>query len=215
MTTLFIICATLGGTLLICQTVLTVMGLGGDHDLFGDMEAEDIGHDTIGGDAVEDTQGADHSASSGHHSSTWFFGIVTFRTVVAALTFFGLSGMASHTSGITPVPSLTIAIASGFSAMMAVHWLMKQIARMRADGSVHIDRAVGMSGTVYLKIPGHLGGPGKIHLNLQNRTVELSAWTDRSEIATGSTVTVSRVIGPDSVEVRLASVAESTVSAAS
>ena len=59
----------------------------------------------------------------------------------------------------------------------------------------------------------HLGGAGKIQLNLQNRTVELSAWTDRSEIATGASVLVTRVVGPDSVEVSLANTAAPTVAA--
>ena len=37
-------------------------------------------------------------ATCGHahgHGSTWMFGVISFRTVVAALTFFGLAGLAS------------------------------------------------------------------------------------------------------------------------
>lgn len=212
MTTLFLVCALFGGTLLICQTVLTLIGLSGDHDLAGEAGDHDFGHDLAGHDGGDHAHGSEHGASPGHHSSTWFFGIVTFRTVVAALTFFGLSGMAAHSSEVAPVPTLAIAVASGFAAMLAVHWMMKQISRLKADGSVRIDHAVGMTGTVYLKIPGHLGGAGKIQLNLQNRTVELSAWTDRAEIATGTTVVVTRVTGPDAVEVQLAG---NTISASS
>lgn len=204
MTTMFLICALFGGTLLICQTVLTLIGLSGDHDLAGESCDHDFDHDMGGHDGGDSTSG-DHGDSHGHYSSTWFFGIVTFRTVVAALTFFGLAGMASQTSDIAPLPTMAIAIASGFASMLAVHWMMKQLSRLKADGSVRIDHAVGKTGTVYLKIPGHLGGAGKIQLNLQNRTVELSAWTDRGEIATGATVTVLRVVGPDSVEVQLVS----------
>lgn len=201
MTTLFMICALFGGTLLVCQTVLTLIGLSGDHDL---------GNDTGGHDASGNAHGTDNPAPSVHHDSTWFFGIVTLRTVVAALTFFGLAGMAAQSSEVAPIPTLAIAVLSGFAAMVAVHWMMKQISRLKADGSVRIDHAVGMTGTVYLRIPGHLGGAGKIQLNLQNRTVELSAWTDRAEIATGATVTVTRIVGPDSVEVSLASAAAPT-----
>lgn len=204
MTTLFMICALFGGTLLVCQTVLTLIGLSGDHDLFGDGGDHDFGHDMGGHDAGADAHGGDPPNAAGHHDSTWFFGIVTLRTIVAALTFFGLSGMAAQSSDVAPIPTLAIAVLSGFAAMVAVHWMMKQISRLKADGSVRIDRAVGMTGTVYLRIPGHLGGAGKIQLNLQNRTVELSAWTERSEIATGATVTVTRIVGPDSVEVMIA-----------
>ena len=209
MTTLFMACALFGGTLLICQTLLTLIGLSGDHDFSHDGGDHDIGHD-VGGDA--DGTGHD-AASSHHHGSTWFFGIVTFRTAVAALTFFGLAGMAAHSSDLSPVPSLAIGVMAGFVAMYGVHWMMKQISRLRADGSVRIDNAVGMTGTVYLRIPGHLGGAGKIQLNLQNRTVELSAWTDRSEIPTGATVLVTRVVGPDSVEVSLSNVVAPTTAA--
>ena len=197
MTTLFLACALFGGTLLICQTVLTLIGLSGDHDFSHDGGDHDLGHDVNGHDAASSTQ----------HNSTWFFGIVTFRTAVAALTFFGLAGMAAQSSDLSPVPSLAIGVLTGFAAMYGVHWMMRQISRLKADGSVRIDNAVGMTGTVYLRIPGHLGGAGKIQLNLQNRTVELSAWTDRSEIATGATVLVTRVVGPDSVEVSLAAAA--------
>jgi len=80
MTTLFTICALFGGTLLICQTLLTLVGLGGDHDFAGDTHGEISLAD------------CDHSGETGSHthaSSTWFFGIVTFRTLVAALTFMG------------------------------------------------------------------------------------------------------------------------------
>ena len=199
MTTLFLACALFGGTLLICQTVMTLIGLSGDHDLFDDGGDHDFGHDLDG-----DAEGAGHdTASSIQHTSTWFVGIVTFRTVVAALTFFGLAGMAAHSSDLAPVPSLAIGGLAGFAAMYGVHWMMRQISRLRADGSVRLDHAVGRTVTVYLRIPGHLGGAGKIQLNLQNRTVELSAWTDRSEIATGATVRVTRVVGPDSVEVTI------------
>jgi hypothetical protein len=209
MTTLFTACALFGGTLLICQTFLTLMGLSGDHDFAHDGAGHDFGHDTAG-----DAHGADHATTShAHHSSTWFFGIVTFRTVVAALTFFGLAGMAAQTSQVEPVPSLAIAVLAGFAAMCGVHWLMRQIARLRADGSVRIDHAVGMTGTVYLRIPGQRGGAGKIQLNLQNRTVELSAWTEQSEIATGSTVLVTSIVGPDAVEVTMASVSAQTAAA--
>ena len=214
MTTLFLACALFGGTLLICQTVLTLIGMSGDHDFSHDGGGHDVGHDLGGHDASSDADGTGHdAASSTHHDATWFFGIVTFRTVVAALTFFGLAGMAAHSSDLSPVPSLAIGVMAGFAAMYGVHWMMRQISRLKADGSVRIDNAVGMTGTVYLRIPGHLGGAGKIQLNLQNRTVELSAWTDRSEIPTGATVLVTRVVGPDSVEVSLANIATPATSA--
>ena len=89
MTTLFTACALFGGTLLLCQTFLTLIGLSGDHTFDGDTHGE-----ISAGDCNHDGEIGAH----GHHSSTWYFGIITFRTMVAALTFFGMAGMAAHTS---------------------------------------------------------------------------------------------------------------------
>ena len=199
MTTIFTGCAVFGGTILLCQTIMTLFGLTGDHEFSGDGGADSLEFDH----AVD--AGDTGDANQGHHSSTWFFGIVTFRTVVAALTFFGLAGMSAHSNGVAPIPTLVIAGLAGFAAMYMVYWIMKQISRMHADGSVRIERAVGMTGNVYLRVPGSHQGAGKIHLNLQNRTVELTAWTDQAELPTGSAIVVTRVVGPDAVEVSAAS----------
>jgi len=196
MTTLFIACALFGGTLLICQTLMTLIGLGGDHDLGGDTDASvDFDHD--GG-------GADHAEH--HHGSTWFFGVVTFRTVIAAFTFFGLAGMVCLTNQLDEGRSLLIASATGLAAMYGVHWLMRQLTELHEDGTVQIDHAVGKTGSVYLRVPGARQGPGKIHLNLQDRTVELSAWTEQAELPTGVPVLVTRIVGPDTVEVVAATI---------
>ena len=201
MENIFTACAVFGGTLLICQTIMTLIGFGADHELGGDHEFG-VDHDFAGdhGDAGE------HPDHGGHHGATWFFGVITFRTVVAAVTFFGLTGMSARTNGIDAVPSLAIALLGGFTAMYAVYWMMRQLHRLHADGSVRIDRAVGMTGSVYLRVPASHQGAGKIQLNLQNRTVELIAWTEQAELPTGASVVVTKVVGPDTVEVVASSV---------
>jgi len=52
-----------------------------------------------------------------------------------------------------------------------------------------------------LSVPPHKTGAGKVHLNLQNRTVEYLAMTAEDRIPTGAQVTVTDVLGPDTVEV--------------
>lgn len=193
MATLFMACALFGGTLLICQTLMTLMGLGSDHEFGGDTDAD------AGVEFEHDGGAADHVEHA--HGSTWFFGIVTFRTVIAALTFFGLAGMTSLTNQFDEGQSLFIACGAGFAAMYGVHWLMRQLTELRVDGTVQIEQAVGKTGNVYLRVPGGRQGAGKIHLNLQNRTVELAAWTEQSELPTGVPVIVTRIVGPDTVEV--------------
>lgn len=206
MTTFFLICSVVGGTVLVCQFAMTVIGLGGHHELPGDGPVDvphdfghDVGHDV--GDDVGHAEADGHDAEDAHEGSTWFFKVITFRTVVAATTFFGLSGMAATASGLDPWQTIAAALAAGAAAMFGVHWLMLQIERLNADGTVRIADAVGMTGAVYLKIPANNAGAGKIQINLQDRTVELQAFTAGEEVPTGANVVVLSVVGPDTVAV--------------
>ena len=120
---------------------------------------------------------------------------------MAALTFFGLAGLYGTSrwpeGPITPL----LAIAAGAGAMVMVTSLMRALSRLRAEGTVRMDRAVGRAGTVYLPIPGQKAGTGKVLLNLQNRTVECQAITANQELPTGAPVVVVAVLSPDTVEV--------------
>jgi hypothetical protein len=78
---------------------------------------------------------------------------------------------------------------------------MRSLHRLKADGTIHLERALGQSGTVYLTIPGQKSGLGKVTFRLQNRTVECQAVTPHGQLPTGSNIVVSAVLGPDTVEV--------------
>jgi hypothetical protein len=198
METVYLICFLAGGTLMVCQFLLSLVGIGGHHDV-GDS------HDLGGHEAAHGGPGDD--AHDGHHDShheavsSWFVSLLTFRTLVAALTFFGLAGLAGTQQwGDGPTTRL-IAMAAGAGAMVLVAALMRSLSRLRAEGTVRMERAVGKAGTVYLPIPGRKAGTGKIMLNLQNRTVECQAITAENELPTGAPVVVVAVISPDTVEV--------------
>src|SRR5262249_14552064 len=124
------LCAILGGTIFLGQFLLSLLGLAGDHEAAGGAVAGgdhfDGGgdHDHVSGhdDASSDTH---HGGSVGHESTTaWFVRMLSLRTVVAGLTFFGLGGLAANASGAHPVGSLTIAACSGFAALYLVAWAM-------------------------------------------------------------------------------------------
>src|SRR5262249_49806285 len=96
------------------------------------------------------------------------------------------------------------ALAAGACALVVVSFLMKMLSRMNADGTARIERAVGSTGSVYLPIPAHKGGSGKVLINLQNRTVECKAVTSESALATGARIVAVAVVSGDTVEVALA-----------
>ena len=186
MNTLFLICAGVGGTLIICQFVMALLGIGGDHHGFG---GDHGGHDT------------GHGGGHDTHAENWFLGLLTFKTVSTAVTFFGLGGLTAQYYDLPPASVGLAAVFSGLSAFYLVAMLMKGMTKLKSDGTVNIDAAVGQHGTVYLRVPAFKEGAGKVTLNLQNRTVELEAITFGPELPTGAPITVREVLEGGIVEV--------------
>ena len=199
LTILYLICAVLGGTVLVGQFLLGLFGFGHHHDI-GGFEGHEIGGH---GGHVEHLHDADRDALA-----SGFAQLLTFRSIVAAVAFFGLGGRAASAAGLDPSLTLVVAAATGSGALFLVAWLMRALVRLQSDGSVRIGRAVGRGGTVYLPIPGHKSGVGKVMLNVQNRTMEYQAVTDQDALPTGAKVVVVAVVGSDTVEVVSAPPAE-------
>jgi membrane protein implicated in regulation of membrane protease activity len=195
----FLICAVVGGTVLICQFVLTLVGLGGDHSF-------DAGHDgsaDFGGAAGHDGhvggshggEDADHDAH-GDHGSSWLFGVVSLRTLVAAATFFGLAGLTAESAELALGPQLLVALVAGAAAMYGVHWLVRSMGRLSEDGTQRIRHAIGQEGTVYIPIAPAKAQAGKVQIRLQNRLVEYEAVTNNAErLATGTKIRVVGIAG--------------------
>jgi membrane protein implicated in regulation of membrane protease activity len=199
MTGLFLILAVVGGTVLICQFVLTLVGLGGDH---GVDFAHDVPHDFSGGAGHDVHVGGAHGADGaghdahGHHGSSWLFSVISFRTLVAAATFFGLAGLAAESAG-QPLPAqLLLALAAGVGAMYGVHWIVRAMGRLSEDATQKIHHALGQEGTVYIPIPPAKAQTGKVQVRLQNRLVEYEAVTNSPQkLATGTKVRVIGIAG--------------------
>jgi membrane protein implicated in regulation of membrane protease activity len=207
MPTLFLICATIGGTILIGQFVLALVGFGGHGDFDGDVP-----HD-FGGDMPHDLHVDAHDAHSPDHElgehgvghgnlSAWLFGVLSFKTVTAALAFFGLAGCAANAAQMGTGAQLVIASGAGFAAMHGVHWLMRSIRRLSEDGTQRIERSLGKEGTVYLTIPAQRKGTGKVQFKLQNRLVQYEAITAHDDpLPTGSKVQIVGMAGKTVLEV--------------
>jgi hypothetical protein len=203
----YLSCFLLGGTVMLLQFVLGLLGLGGDHDSADGHDFHDVGHDAHG------HAGHDAHDTAHDHYMAWFMGVLTLRSIVAALTFFGLGGLAAMQAQFDPPFTVAIAVAAGAGAMFLVAAIMRGLTKLKADGTVRIERSVGKTGTVYLKVPGQKSGSGKVHLNLQNRTVEYQAITSSEELPTGAKILVVSVISSDTVEVVPATEAGSTTHA--
>lgn len=199
METAYTVCALVGGTLIVCQFVLTLFGLGGDHDL-----ADDVSHD-IAMDA-DASDGSGHDVGHGSQSS-WFFGVLSFKALTAAFAFFGLAGLGVKDQ-LQPLPTLGVALLAGVSAMFMVAKIMHMLVKLNVDGTVRIERSVGARGTVYLAIPPGRSGAGKVQVCVYNRTLEYNAVTPQDALPTGAPIVVVRVVNGDTVEVASATNSE-------
>jgi hypothetical protein len=188
METTYYVCAAIGGTLIVCQFAMTIFGLGGHHDLVGHDHVEVPGHDS------------DHPGDHGD-DSTWFMGILTFRTISAAIAFFGVTGIIGQRENLEPFVALLLAAAAGIAALFMVSWIMKLLVRLNIDGTVRIERAVGCRGTVYVSIPAANAGQGKVQVSVLHRTIEYKAVTPQGALPPGMKIVVVRVVAPGTVEV--------------
>jgi hypothetical protein len=189
---LYLVCATVGGAILVLQTILIVFSHGGDTD--GHVEPGDL-HD---GDAGA---GHDHAGDHPEHDAGAFLKMLSFKTAVAFLTFFGLGGLASAQGGFTPVPTLIVAIGAGSLAFYFVGYLIVLMSRLQSKGNLDLRNAVGATARVYLRVPGQRSGQGKVMVAVQGRNVDCKAMTEGLEIPSGSEVRVVGMCAPDTVEV--------------
>lgn len=185
---IFLLCAVVGGTIFVLQFALSLLGIGGDDiDLPGDV---DLDIDLPDGDEVAG------------HGSTHLFGILSLRTVAAALAFFGLGGLWMMEMGAAPLPTLLVALGTGLGAMYLVHYVMRSLYRLRHDGTARIEWTVGESATVYVPIPGAQQGRGKVQIRTRSGIRECAAVTSEpNELQTGAVVRIVQVVGPSLVEV--------------
>ncbi len=190
MMTFYLLCAVVGGIVVIIQFVFTLVGIG--HD------GGDVGHDV-----AHDIHAGDHDANA-----SMFFGMLSLRALSAAVAFFGIGGLGAGSSSYPAPVALMAALAAGTAAMVLVAWIMRLLNSLSSEGNVRWDQVLGATGTVYLQIPERKSGLGKVLLTVQNRTMEYDALTAKDALSQGTSVVVVDMVGPETLEVESVSTME-------
>ncbi len=172
----FMVCAALGGLVLLVQMVMLVFGHGGDTDFDHDAEVD-----------------LDHDDGS--------LGLLSIRAIAGFLAFFGLTGLYGEAEGWNPPLTLGAAVIAGFVTMYGVAWLMKQFKKLSSEGNLDPRNAVGKDALVYLRIPGERSGRGKITVLVQGRSLQFEAITSGSALPTGAPVRVKSLVSDGLFEV--------------
>lgn len=175
--------------ILFLQTILMLIGIGG-----GSLDSDDA--DT-GVDTELDNDGDADTELDGGLRLFSFRGIIAFLTV---LGWVGILGVRLEWS----VPVIVISsLLSGFVAMVAIALLSRLIFALQADGTEDLQHALGVAGTVYLRIPPSREGRGKVNIMLDGRLVEKDAVTDEAEMLNyGEQIVVIGISGGTELIVR-------------
>ncbi len=169
--------------MLLVQMVLTLLGMGGDES--SEVEIDD-------GDDGFDTDVLDGGLR-----------LFTLRGFIAFFSVLGWTGTICCGAGL-PLPlSIVISAAAGALAMLVIAALMKWLMGLQYDGTENIKDALGVSGTVYLRIPPSRTGKGKINAIIQGKLCEKYAITDEETmINCDEEVTVVGISGEETLIVR-------------
>jgi hypothetical protein len=151
----------------------------------------------FGGDDAPDDMPDSHSDVPDGGGGIQLFNL---KTIVAFLTIFGWSGIASVDAGISPLLSFAIAGVSGFVVMLGIAFLMYALHKANADGTMKFAKAVGETGQVYLTIPAKRSNVGQVQLKVQGVLRTLDAITDDdTDLKTGRTIVVRQVLNDNTL----------------
>lgn len=187
--------------ILLIQMVLTLIGLGGDSD--ADTDGADVDTDTADGiDEVIELDEADEAFEKGEVFDAGLR-LFTLRGLIAFFSVMGWVGTICCGEGMHLALSVVISIASGFTAMLVIALLMKWLFSLQYDGTEDVRDALGVSGTVYMRIPPARTGKGKINAIIQGKLCEKYAVTDEETmINRDEEVTVVGISGEETLIVR-------------
>lgn len=163
--------------LIVLQTVLMLIGIGGDNaaDADGDIDVDDL-------DIPDDG-----------------LALFTVRGVTSMLCITSWVAVALLETTLPQGVSIAIAIISGVATLIGMAYLMRAVYKLQSSGNIDVENCIGKIGEVYIPIPASGNGSGKVNLTVQEKFSEFSAiTTSGDQLKTGAFVRVVAV-GPSGV----------------
>ncbi|QDU96195.1 hypothetical protein [Lignipirellula cremea] len=197
MTSVFLVCAMFGGMLLAFQLVMSFVGLAGSEFSIGDDTPD-------GFDTSLETDAFHHGPDvTDSHGATSIIGVLSFRTLTAAVTFFGIGGMTAVSAHLPPTAQLATAAGAGLAALYGVYYLLRGVYRLAQSGNLDLANAIGQTATVYISIPAGKSAQGKVQVKVQDRLLVFPAVASTGQnLITGAKVVVTGVLNQTLLEVK-------------
>ncbi len=125
--------------------------------------------------------------------------IFSLKTIVSFLAMFSWSGIIAQSFGITQMASLIVlSFVAGIVTMLTVAFVFYSLTKLSYSGTMNMENAIGLTGTVVLPIPEKMNGKGQIQVKLQESLRTLDAMTEEVEkIKSNTNVEVVAVLESD------------------
>jgi len=165
--------AVFGSAVAIIQLIITLV-FGG----FGDVDVD-----------------GDGSVEFGEHTDTGFgdFRLLSIRSLVSFFAFFGWGGVIAYEHDLKGLPAFFIALACGAFMMFLTAGLLYFLLKMQHSGNIHPEEYIGVTGSVYLTVPGGRKEIGKATVNVKGTKQEIVIIADE-DIDRGESIRVLKKI---------------------
>ncbi len=145
---------------------------------------------TFAGVDAADGLEADFDGDLGHSHEP--FQLFSFRNLINFLIGFSWAGISFYKLIGNHLVLSIIAILIGVSFVAVFFFIIQQLRKFSENNSFRISNTINQVGSVYLSIPEHKSGKGKVQISIKGAFYELDAITENGRIKTNETV---RIIG--------------------
>ncbi len=121
------------------------------------------------------------------------FQLFSFRNLINFLMGFGWTGVAFYHSFENQMFLVILSAIVGCLFVVIFFIVIKQIMKLTEDNTFTIDKLIGKTAEVYLRIPEQKSGKGKVQVSLNGSNHELLAVTETEEILSGTLVKIIRI----------------------
>jgi membrane protein implicated in regulation of membrane protease activity len=204
----FYMAAGVFSVLFLWQFITSLIGLAGGSDVEveggGDVEAEVGAEVEVEGElAPGEHPEFEQAAAVDEAATVAAFRLLSVRSVLAFCLLFSWAGALYLSGGASLTRSLAYSLCWGLGAMVVVALLFYGLQRLTETGTPRLASCVGTRGTVYLDIPA--GGDGEARVTVSGVVSHVRArGAGGQEIRAGTAIRVSRVLGPNTIEVEAA-----------
>ncbi|MCH7397669.1 NfeD family protein [Belliella sp. DSM 107340] len=144
----------------------------------------------VGGDATDGLE-ADFEGDLGEVNAP--FQLFSLRNLINFLLGFSWTGISFFTSISNETILILLAIAIGSLFVYLFFLIINQVRKLAEDNSFKLTNTLNKTADVYLTIPGHKKGKGKIMISVNGAFHELDAVTENDSIPSGAVVKVVRI----------------------